>query len=84
MFTKYFTCNTKQKIDREASQDNEIAREELGAWKVEINWNNCLLQWWYRYGTDITDILNKTILQEVPEPLLINHCTLGWCGIITF
>ena len=41
---KYFTCNTIQKIDREACQDNNSAREELGAWKVEINWNNCLLQ----------------------------------------
>ena len=51
MLTKYFTCNTKQKTDREASQDNESAREELAAWKVKINWNNCLLQWWicYRY-----------------------------------
>ena len=64
MFTKCFTCNTKQKTDREASQDNKErqsreklskklsqrsfklkklswrrarAREELGAWKVEIN-----------------------------------------------
>ena len=32
MFTKYFTCNTKQKTDHEASQDNKEreAREELG------------------------------------------------------
>ena len=37
MFTKYFTCNTKQKTDGGASQDNESAREELGTWKVEIN-----------------------------------------------
>ena len=51
IFTKYFTCNTKQKTDREVSQDNKSAREELGAWKVEINWSNCLLQRWicYRY-----------------------------------
>ena len=48
---------------REASQDNKNPREKLVAWKVEINWNNC-----YRdeYATDISDILNKTILQEVP------------------
>ena len=32
MFTKYFTCNTKQKADRDASQDNNKreVREELG------------------------------------------------------
>ena len=43
--------NMKQKADCEASQDNKSAREEFGAWKVEINWNNCLLQRWicYRY-----------------------------------
>ena len=37
MFTKYFTCNMKQKADRQASQDSKSAREELGAWKIEIN-----------------------------------------------
>ena len=31
MFTKYFTCNTKQKTDYEASQDNKSAIEELGS-----------------------------------------------------
>ena len=32
MFTKYFTCNTEQKSDREASQDNKEreVREKLG------------------------------------------------------
>ena len=44
MFTKYFIRNMIQKTDREANQDKKSAREELGAWKVEINWNNCLLQ----------------------------------------
>ena len=41
----------KEKTYREVSQDNKISREELGTWKVEINWNNCLLQQWicYRY-----------------------------------
>ena len=34
----------KKKTDREASQDNRSAREELGVGKVEINLNNCLLQ----------------------------------------
>ena len=63
MFTKYFTCNTKQKTDRGASQDIKSAREELGGWKVEIDWNNCYTD---EYATDITDILNKTISQEVP------------------
>ena len=62
MFTKYFTCNTKQKTVRETSQNNESVRKELAAWKMEIIWNNCFLQ---RYATDITDILNKTISQEV-------------------
>ena len=51
MFTKYFLCNTKQKTDREASQDNKSPREDLGACKLEINWNNYLLKRWmcYRY-----------------------------------
>ena len=31
MFTKYFTCNTKQETDHEASQDNKSAIEELGS-----------------------------------------------------
>ena len=39
----------KQKKDCEASQDEDSAREELEAWKVGINWNNCLLQWWICY-----------------------------------
>ena len=51
-----------RKTDREARQDNKSAREESGAWKVEINWNNCSDE----YATDITDILNKTISKEVP------------------
>ena len=51
MLIKYLTCNTKQKTSREESQDNKVAREELMVWEMEINWNNCLLQWWtcYRY-----------------------------------
>ena len=35
-----------------SSQDSKSAREELGAWKVKINWNNYFLQQWicyYRY-----------------------------------
>ena len=36
---------TRNKTDRKARQDNKSAREEeIGAWKVENNWNNCLLQ----------------------------------------
>ena len=36
MFTKYFTCNKKQKTDCEASQDKEReVREELGEVKLE-------------------------------------------------
>ena len=54
----------KHKTYYEASQDNKSAREELGAWKGEINWNNCCYS--DKYATDITDILNKTISQEVP------------------
>ena len=64
MFTKYFKCNTKQKTDREASQDNKSAREGLGAWKVEINWN--IVFYSDEYAADITNILNKTISQEMP------------------
>ena len=30
---------------------------------MEINWNNCYSD---EYATDITDILNKTISQELP------------------
>ena len=82
MFTKYFTCNTKQKTNREVSQDNEGAREELGAWKVEIT--EIIVYYSHEYAIDITDNLNKTISQEVPSPLLINRCTLVWCGIPTF
>ena len=63
MFTKNFTWNTIQKTDREVSQDSKSTREELGAWKVEINWNNCCSD---EYATDIVDIFNKTISQEVP------------------
>ena len=63
------------------SRDNESVREELGTLKVEINWNNCYSD---EYATDIKDIVNKTILQEVTWSLLINDCSLGWCGIITF
>ena len=48
---QYFTCNTKLKTGREASQDNKSAREELEARKTGINWTNCFLQRWmcYRY-----------------------------------
>ena len=63
MFTKYFTCNTKQKTDHEASQDNKSTREELGDWKGEINWNKMF--YGSEHATNFTDILNKT-LQEVP------------------
>ena len=31
MFTKYFTYIAKQKTDREESEDNESAKEELEA-----------------------------------------------------
>ena len=35
MLTKYFTCNTKQKTDREASQGNKSARKEgLEKWEL--------------------------------------------------
>ena len=36
MFTEYFICHTKQKADREVSQDNMSAREGLRAenWKL--------------------------------------------------
>ena len=60
MFTKYFRCNTKQKIDRKVSQDNETTREEL--WKL----TEIIVCYSDEDPTDITDILNKTILQEVP------------------
>ena len=40
MLRKYFKYYTKQQTDRKASQDNKSAREELGDWKVEINWTN--------------------------------------------
>ena len=64
MFTKYFTSKTKQKTDHEASQDNKSAREELGP----ENWKLAEIIVWYsdEYATDITDILSKTISDEVP------------------
>ena len=37
MFTKYFTCNMKQKTGCEAKEDNKSARVEFGALKMEIN-----------------------------------------------
>ena len=49
MFTKYFTCNTKQKTDREKGQDNQSARVQI------------IVCYSDEYATDITDILNKTI-----------------------
>ena len=69
-------CNTKQKTDRRASQDNESAKEKSQGpekWKLtEIIVCNKA-----EYATDnITDNLNKTISQEVPWTLLINRCTL--------
>ena len=70
MFTKYFTCSTKQKTDREASQDNSSAREELEKWKSE-KWKltEIIVCYSDEYATDITDVmdvLNKTMSQEVP------------------
>ena len=38
-------CITKQQTDCKKSQGNRSSTDELGAWKVEIDWNNCLLQW---------------------------------------
>ena len=73
MFENYFTCNTKQKTNQKASQDNKSAREELGAWKVVTGITVCYND---EYATDIMHILNKAILQEVPESALINCYTL--------
>ena len=58
------SCSTKEETNGEARQDNKIAREELGAWKVEIN---CKIIIYYsdEYATDITDFLKKTISQEI-------------------
>ena len=39
----------QHETDPDATQYDKSAREELGIWKVEINWNNCLLQWWISY-----------------------------------
>ena len=64
MFTKYLICNTKQKTDREASQDNKSARKKFGPEKWKIT--EIIFCYSDEYATDITDILNKTILQEIP------------------
>ena len=65
-----------------SSQDRKSAREELGAWKVKIE---IIIFYSNEYAiTDICNILNRTILQEKPKPVLINCCTLGWCGITIF
>ena len=53
MFTKYFTCNAKQKTDHEAGQDKSARVQIIICYSDE-------------YATDITDILNKTISQEAP------------------
>ena len=62
MFTKHFTCKTKQKTDHEASQDNKSAREELGLEKWKLT--EIIVCCSDKYATDIMDILNKTISQE--------------------
>ena len=63
MFTKYFTCNTKQKTVREASQQ-ECKRRVRGPEKGKFT--EIIVYYSDEYATDITDILNKTISQEVP------------------
>ena len=80
MFTKYFTYKTKQKIDRKVSQDSRSAREELGTWEVEINWNNCLLQQWichkyYRYSQQnhFTGSTIASLNQSLHFRLMWNH-----------
>ena len=90
MFTKYFTCNTKQKTDREASQDNESAREVLGAWKVKVNWNNCLLHcWWiccryygYSQKNSFAGSSIASLNQSLHFRLMWNHdiLDLRWIG----
>ena len=76
MFAKCFTCNTQLGTDCEGSQDDKSAREELGAWKVEINWNNCYSN---EYATDITDILddnwqNQWIFSDFTEYSVLFRC----------
>ena len=73
MFTKYFKGNTKQITDREASQDKS-ATDELGAYQWKLT--EIIVCYSDEYATDITDILNKTISQEIPQPLLTNRFNL--------
>ena len=47
-----------------ASQDNKSARKKLGPEKWKIT--EIIVCYSDEYATDITDILNKTILQEIP------------------
>ena len=78
MFTKYFACNVQQKTDCKATQDNKSAGEELRAKKVEINWNNCLLQWWicYKYyGYSIQNHFAGSTIASLNQSL---HFRLMW------
>ena len=88
MLAKYFTCNTKQKTDLEPSQDNKSAGEESRGTRKELEqeknqghdkWKltEFIVCYTDEYATGTTDVLNKTISQEVPWSLLINRCTLG-------
>ena len=88
MFAKYFTCNTKQKADLEPRQDNKSAGEESRGTREELEqeknqghhkWKltEFIVCYTDEYATGTTDVLNKTISQEVPWSLLINRCTLG-------
>ena len=88
MFAKYFTCNTKQKADLEPSQDNKSTGEESRGTRKELEqeknqghdkWKltEFIVCYTDEYATGTTDVLNKTISQEVPWSLLINRCILG-------
>ena len=54
----------KLKTYHEATQDSKSTREELGPEKWKIT--EIIVCYSDEYATDITDVLNKTISQEVP------------------
>ena len=87
MFTKYFTCDTKQKIDGEASQDIKKCRKRVRGLKSE---NNCLLQrcMCYRYyGSSQQNHFTGGTIASINQSLLFrlrrNHGILDFSRIFS-
>ena len=87
MFIKYFTCDTKQKIYCEASQDIKKCRWRVRGLKSE---NNCLLQQYmcYRYyGSSQQNYFTGGTIASINQSLLFrlwwNHGILDFSRIFS-